>query len=82
MIYTSNIENSNLIITSNLENCLNSNNELIYEIQYDDNNSNILYEYEYNMKYVTIEGDILTSNQYDSNIHYKMAFVGCVYTCG
>ena len=45
LIYTSNydVQTSNYEVTSNYENCMNSNNELIYEIQYD-NESNIIHQ--------------------------------------
>jgi hypothetical protein len=72
---------SNIIVKSNLENCLDSNNDLIYEIQYDEN-SNVIYESEYDVKYIDIDGNILSQEQYDSNIHYIMAFIGCTYHCG
>ena len=53
-----------------------------------DNKGNIIwiesgeYEYEYDIRYIDNEGNILTSEEYDSNIHYKAAFVGCTYHCG
>ena len=72
---------SNVIVTSNLENCLDSNNELIYEIQYDEN-LNIIYEEDYEIKYITLEGLIIPKDEYNSNIDYKIAFVGCTYHCG
>jgi hypothetical protein len=81
VIKTETINVSNLIITSNLENCLDSNGDLIYEIQYDEN-SNIIYESEYEIKYIKLDGTIIDYDQYDSNIHYIMCFIGCTYHCG
>jgi hypothetical protein len=81
VIKTETINVSNLVINSNLENCLDSNGDLIYEIQYDEN-SNIIYESEYEIKYIDIQGNILDIDQYDSNIHYIMCFIGCTYHCG
>jgi len=72
---------SNIIVKSNLENVLDSNGDLIYEIQYDEN-SNIIYESEYDIKYVKLDGTIIDYNEYNSNVDYIMAFVGCTYHCG
>jgi len=60
---------------------LDSNGDLIYEIQYDEN-SNIIYESEYDIKYVKLDGTIIDYNEYNSNVDYIMAFVGCTYHCG
>ena len=51
------------------------------------NSSNIRYEYEYEIKYVRLNGEIIDKSTYDieysSNLEvYKMAFVGCTYHCG
>ena len=81
VIKTETINVSNLIITSNLENCLDSNGDLIYEIQYDEN-SNIIYESEYEIKYIKLDGTIIDYDQYDSNVDFIMAFIGCTYHCG
>jgi hypothetical protein len=37
---------------------------------------------EYEMKYIQLDGTIITIDEYDSNVNYKMAFVGCTYHCG
>jgi len=71
---------SNIIVKSNLENCL-SNGDLIYEIQYDDN-SNIIYEPEYDFKYIKLDGTIIDYNQYNSNVDFIMCMIGATYHCG
>ena len=50
----------------------------MYEIQYDEN-SNIIYVSDYQIKYIDLTGNILSNVEYDSNIHYIMAFVGATY---
>jgi hypothetical protein len=37
---------------------------------------------EYEMKYIQLDGTIITIDEYDSNVDYKMSFVGCTYHCG
>jgi hypothetical protein len=81
VIKTETINVSNLVITSNLENCLDSNDDLIYQIQYDEY-SNIIYEPEYEIKYIKLDGTIIDYDQYDSNVDFIMAFIGCTYHCG
>jgi hypothetical protein len=61
-------------------------------INYFDNildiNDNIIYETtneyipQYLIKYIDINGNIINESEYNSNIHYIMAFVGCIYHCG
>lgn len=62
------------------------NNDLIFENEYDEQ-SNIKYDYEYEMKYIRLNCDIIDKTTYEielsSNLPvYKMAFVGCTYHCG
>ena len=38
------------------------------------------YEYEYNIRYIDEYGNIITEEEYDPEIHYISAFVGCTYT--
>ena len=73
-IYTSNMN----LITSNMEECLNENGFQIFEIQYDEN-SNIIYVSDYQIKYIDLIGNTVSNVEYDSNIHYIMAFVGATY---
>ena len=59
---------------------------VIFEQELDSNNE-LLYEWEYEMKYITLDGTIIDKYRYDilmtSNLPvYKMAFVGCTYHCG
>jgi hypothetical protein len=81
VIKTETINVSNLVITSNLENCLDSNGDLIYQIQYDEN-SNIIYESEYEIKYIKLDGTIIDYDQYDSNVDFIMCMIGATYHCG
>ena len=39
------------------------------------------YEKEYDIRYIDEDGNILTSEDYDSNIHFISAFVGVTYHC-
>jgi hypothetical protein len=85
--YTSNVlssDGSNSI--SNEFFYYDSNNNYIYEQELD-TNSNSLFEWEYDIKYVRLDGSIIEKNVYDielsSNLPvFKMAFVGCTYHCG
>jgi len=81
LIYTSNINVSNVTVTSNLENVLDSNGDLIY-VEQRDENSNVIYDYEYEMKYIKLDGSIIQKDMYNSNVDYRIAFVGCIYLCG
>ena len=85
--YTSNIlssDGSNIIAKEFFN--YDSNNNYIFEPELDSNNE-ILYEWEYDIKYVRLDGTIIDKNVYDvelsSNLPvYKMAFVGCTYHSG
>lgn len=84
---TSNIYTSNIYIFINYEpvHVKDEYNNVLYEPLLDIN-SNIVYDYEYDMKYIYLDGTITTkddwvSNHLTSNI-YRMAFVGCTYHCG
>jgi len=64
-----------------------SNGDYIYSDLIDES-GNIIYEEEYEIKYVTIDGTVLDidTNEYKNNTSnypnvYKMAFIGCSYTC-
>jgi hypothetical protein len=48
-----------------------------------DNEGNIVYEDEYEMKYVRADGRITDKNDYITNPGevFRMAFIGCTYTC-
>jgi hypothetical protein len=71
---------SNVVVTSNYQNVLDSNGDLIYIEQRDDN-SNVIYDYEYEMKYITLEGLIIDKDVYNSNVDFRIAFLGCTYHC-
>ena len=61
---------------SNVEEYLpNSNNKNIVT------NTGILMP-EYETRIVGINGNIIQESEYDSNLHYKCAFIGCTYHCG
>ena len=52
-----------------------------------DDSGNVIMLPEYNMKYVKLDGTIITQQQYtqlksQGQQVYKMAFVGCTYHCG
>ncbi|KAJ1465076.1 hypothetical protein T484DRAFT_1757649 [Baffinella frigidus] len=80
-VYTSNydIQTSNLSITSNLVNILDENGDLIYINKLDENSSNV-YDYEYEIRYIKLNGDIITESEYTSN-DYRIAFLGCTDHC-
>jgi len=71
-----------IVNTSNVEKYFkDENGEYIYVNQLDDN-GNIIYDYEYEMKYVRLDGTITDENEYTngSNV-YRMALVGGCYKC-
>ena len=75
----------NGIYCDKIFNAIDNNGYQIYENELDIN-CNIINDYEYNMKYVYLDGTITTKDDYNmnnitSNI-YRMAFVGCTYHCG
>jgi hypothetical protein len=81
---TSNVEYTIYIPEIKTSNILDNNGRPLYEYQSDEHN-NILYDYEYDMKYIKLDGTIVTKEYYDTNCDiekiYKMAFVGCTYKC-
>jgi len=44
-----------------------------------DDNGEVIYEDEYEIKYITLDGTIIDSS--DASDVYKIAFIGCSYTC-
>tara|TARA_Y100000389_G_scaffold205137_1_gene263888 strand:- start:15187 stop:22272 length:7086 start_codon:yes stop_codon:yes gene_type:complete len=64
-----------------MDNVIDIHNNIIYEDILDDYGSNIYIE-EYLIQYINLDGEIIDKNLYNSNIHYKIAFVGCTYHCG
>jgi hypothetical protein len=40
------------------------------------------YEYEYNIRYINREAQIITYEEYDSSYDSIVAYVGCTYHCG
>jgi len=71
-----------IVNTSNVEKYFkDENGEYIYVNQLDDK-GNIIYDYEYEMKYVRLDGTITDENEYTngSNV-YRMALVGGCYKC-
>jgi hypothetical protein len=92
---TSNISTSNItsnIMTSNIEytidvpkvmtsNVLDVDGNPVYEYKLDES-SNIVYDYEYDMKYIKLDGEIVDKEYYLNNSNvYRMAFCGCSYKC-
>ena len=65
---------------------MDSDNNPIYEEELDES-GNVVYVYEYDMKYIDSERNLMNKQEYDirkqqgENV-YKMAFVGCTYHCG
>ena len=71
---------SSNVISYHSSNMLDIEGNPIYEYKLDES-SNIIYDYEYNMKYIKLDGNIVDYNYYCSNLDhtYRMAFVGAVY---
>ena len=60
---------------------IDENGEYIYENQLDDN-CNIMYDYEYEMKYIKLDGTITDADDYvTGNNVYRMALVVSCYKC-
>jgi hypothetical protein len=84
---TSNIYTSNISIFLRYEPTpvKDENGDIIY-INELDINSNIVYDYEYDIQYIYLDGTITTKDDYTSNYLtsniYRMALVGCTYHCG
>jgi hypothetical protein len=73
----SNIDVPKLCINSS--NILDSEGNPVYEYKRDENND-IIYDYEYDMKYIKLDGTIVDKDYYLNNSNvYRMAFVGSVY---
>jgi hypothetical protein len=77
------------IMTSNImtSNVLDENGYPVYEYKLDES-SNIVYDYEYDMKYIKLDGEIVDKEYYLNNSAegtlrnvYRMAFCGCSYKC-
>jgi hypothetical protein len=87
--YSNILYNNKIIYSSNymIEKTINIYDDNGYPIYKNklDNNSNIIYDYEYDIKYIDINGNIKTyddyiSNNMSSNI-YKMALLDCKIIC-
>ena len=66
---------------TNSSNVLDSEGNPVYEYKRDENNE-IVYDFEYDMKYITLDGNIVDKEYYLNNSNvYRMAFVGAVYKC-
>jgi len=68
------------------ENILDSKGNLQWE-EVKDDNGNIIYEKEYDIRYLLLDGTQITEAQYNDALNnhiqaYKAAFVGCTYHCG
>lgn len=67
------------------ENELDDNGNIQW-IEMIDENDNIIYETEYDIRYILNDGYVIPNEEYilysSSNIIYKAAFVGCTYHCG
>lgn len=86
------VENTSNMITSNIEytidvpkvmtsNVIDADGKPVYEYKLDES-SNILYDYEYDMKYIKLDGEIVDKEYYLNNSNvYRMAFCGCSYKC-
>ena len=76
---TSNVEykgTSNVIVYPKDE-----EGEYIYENEYDEKGE-IVYDYEYEMRYVRLDGTIITKEEYENSSNaYRMALVGSSYKC-
>ena len=61
---------------------LSSSDNTVY-IDLLDNEGNVVYEDEYEVKYVSNDGTIIDKEEYKSNPieNFRMAFIGCSYTC-
>jgi len=71
------------IMTSNImtSNVLDENGYPVYEYKLDES-SNIVYDYEYDMKYIKLDGEIVDKEYYLNNSNvYRLAFCGCSYKC-
>ncbi|WP_396189976.1 hypothetical protein, partial [Flavobacterium sp.] len=83
---SSNMTSSNIEYIINVPNVMTSNvidiyGEPVYEYKLDET-SNIVYDYEYDMKYIKLDGEIVDKDYYLNNSNvYRMAFVGCAYKC-
>lgn len=88
--YSNILYNNKIIYSSNymIEKTINIYDDYGYPIYINklDINSNILYDYEYDMKYIYLDGTITTKDDYTSNYLtsniYRMALVDCTYRCG
>ena len=58
-----------------------NSNDHLWMFEYDDN-SNIIYEPEYDFKYIKLDGTIIDYNQYNSNVDFIMCMIGATYHCG
>jgi len=67
-------------------NILDENGNLQWEDDVDENGA-ILYEEPYKMRYLSIDGIIITKEEYEmrkgiGETAYRAAFIGCTYHCG
>jgi len=65
----------------NGENILDLYDQLQWTNEIDDS-GNIVYEYEYNIRYINPQSQIITYEEYDSSYDSIVAYVGCTYHCG
>ena len=47
-----------------------------------DASDNIVYEYEYNIRYLNNSGKNIDKEEYDTHGGYIAGYVGCTYHCG
>ena len=64
-----------------INNILNKDNEIQWTDELD-LSGNIIYEYEYNIRHLDVEGVIITKEEYDISGGYIAAYIGCTYHCG
>jgi hypothetical protein len=61
-------------------NVLNAYDQLMFEDVLDENGE-IVYEYEYDIRFINSDGEIISEEDYNSEIHFIAAFVGVTYHC-
>ena len=71
-----------IINTSNITTYLKDDNgEYLYENLLD-SNGDVVYDFEYEMKYIKLDGTIIDKEEYENSSNvYRMALVGSCYKC-
>ena len=63
------------------ENILDEHNQITWT-DLVDSSGNIVYEYEYNIRYLNEYSEIISKEEYDMSGGFIAAYVGCTYHCG